>query len=119
MTDDVIKLISATYATDTYGNQVETITERQVFCQVRSVGRSEFYQAAQNDMHPEYVFVLSHFMDYQGEKSLKYTDWTNTEKRYDIIRTYRPEDSTELEITAQERIGNGGVSDSSDGEDSE
>ena len=105
--DDVIKLISTTYTSDSSGNQVETVTERQVFCKVRSVGRSEFYQAAQSDMHPEYVFVLSHFMDYQGEKSLKHTDWTGTEKRFDVIRTYRPGDSTELEITAQERINNG------------
>ena len=40
--DDVIKLLSYTYTIDEYGNQkVESTTERQVFCQVNSVGRTE------------------------------------------------------------------------------
>lgn len=118
MTDDVIKLINSVYTFDSYGNQVETATERVVFCKVRSVGRSEFYQAAQNNLHPEYTFILSHFMDYQGEPELAYTDYTGTTKRYDVIRTYRPGDSDEIEITAQERIGNVNVTNGSDAEDS-
>lgn len=104
--DDVIKLISVTgYTYDSYGNEILTETERQVFCQVLSVGRTEFYQAAQYDMHPEYRFRLSHYRDYLGEKELLYKDWTGTEKRYDVIRTYRDGDA--IEITAEERIGNG------------
>lgn len=102
--DDVITLLKTEFSADKYGNQVETITARTtVFCRVRSVSRSEFYQAAQADLHPEYVFVLSQFRDYSGEKDLLYTDWTGTEKRYSIIRTYRDGDA--LEITAAERIG--------------
>lgn len=101
--DDVIKLVSNTGHTyDEYGNEVITQTERQVFCQVRSVGRTEFYQAAQNNLHPSYVFSISHFMDYQGEKELLYTDWTGEEKRFVIVRTYRTGDS--IELTAEERV---------------
>ena len=100
--DDVIQLVSATYTLDQYGNQVETITRRQVFCKVNSVGRTEFYQAAQNDMHPSYVFSLSHYRDYLGEKELFYTDWTGEEKRYTITRTYRTGDR--IELTAEERV---------------
>ena len=104
--DDVIKLLSSTYTTDEYGNQIESVTERQVFCDVRSVGRTEFYQAAQADMHPQYIFSISHYKDYLGEKELLYTDWTGKEKRYTITRTYRTDDR--IDLTAEERIGDYG-----------
>lgn len=103
--DDVIRLITSTYTYDDYGNEIPVRVERQVFCRVLSVGRSEFYQAAQNNMHPEYNFILTHFKDYQGEKELLYTDWTGAEKRYDIIRTYINAETGELELVAQEKIG--------------
>lgn len=105
MMDDVIKLISTGTPTyDEYGNEILSRTERQVFCIVNSVNRTEFYQAAQNDLQPEYIFVISHYKDYEGEKELLYTDWTGTEKTYSVIRTYRNDDS--IELTAVERIGN-------------
>lgn len=101
--DDVIRLLSFTFTTDGYGNQLENVSERQVFCRVRSISRNEFYQAAQTDLHPEYVFILSHYRDYEGETELKYTDWTGMERRLNILRTYRME-SDELEIVAGEQI---------------
>lgn len=102
--DGVIKLISITYAVDKYGNQVETRAERQVFCTVNSVGRTEFYQAAQTGLQPSYVFTLSHYVDYRGEKECKYTDWTGTEKVFTITRTYIRGDS--IDLTAEERVAN-------------
>ena len=102
--DDVIKLLSFTFETDSYGNQIETVTERQVFCRVRSISRSEFYQAAQTDLHPEYVFTISNYRDYEGEQELVYRDWMGQEHRFNILRTYRSE-SDELEIIAGEKIG--------------
>lgn len=101
--DDVIRLLTPSYTYDEYGNEIVTNTERQVFCKVDSVGRSEFFQAAQNNLHPEYVFTISHYKDYQGEKELKYTSWDGTEKTYSIIRTYRSGDA--ISLTAEERIG--------------
>ena len=102
--DDDIKLLSFTFEADEYGNQIETLTERQVFCRVRSISRSEFYQAAQTDLHPEYVFTLANYRDYEGEQELKYTDWMGTTRRLNILRTYRTE-SDEIEIIAGEKIG--------------
>lgn len=102
--DDVIKLISSSYTTDEYGNQIETKTERQVFCKVGSVGRTEFYNASQAGLHPEYVFTISHYKDYQNEKELAYTDWTGVEKNFTIIRTYISGDS--IDLTAEERVVN-------------
>lgn len=105
--DDVIKLIGFTYSLDEYGNQIPTPEERQVFCEVRSVTRSEFYSAAQTDLHPDYIFRLSHYRDYRGEKFVKYKDWTGTEKVYSVLRTYRAPEGDAVEITATERVGNG------------
>ena len=107
MIDDVIKLISQTYEDDEEGNQIPAGTPRTVFCKVGSVTRTEFYQAAQVDMHPTYVFILSDYRDYRGEKQLKYTDWTGHEQTYDITRVYRQQDSDGIELTAEERVGNG------------
>lgn len=106
--DDVIKLVTATRGEpDVYGNITLIRESRSVFCDVRSVSRSEFYQAAQTDLHPQYVFVLSHYKDYLGEKEIMYTDWTGTEKLYNVLRVYRPPESDQVEITVQEQITSG------------
>lgn len=109
--DDVLTLVRRTYTTDAVGNKIPEEEKRQVFCRVRSVTRSEFYQAAQTDLQPEIVFVLSTFRDYEGEPDILYTDWTGKERRYSVLRTYRIPDSDELELTATERIGDRGDSD--------
>jgi len=105
--DDVIQLINFNgYTYDEYGNEIPAESKRTVYCRVESVGRTEFYQAAQNDMHPQYIFSISHYRDYMGEKELLYRDWTGKEKRYAITRTYRTGDR--IELTAEERIGDYG-----------
>lgn len=75
-----------------------TETPRQVFCSVRSVGMREAYEALSNGLKPEFVFVLSDYTDYNGEKICEYKS-----KRYRIVRTYRNNQSVELtveEVTA-------------------
>lgn len=104
--DDVIKLIAINNESyDAYGNPVPVKTERQVFCRVSSVTRNEFYQAAQTDLHPEFVFTLTHYKDYQGEQELLYDAWGTGEKLYQILRTYRNADTGSIELVAEERIG--------------
>ena len=105
--DDVIKLVKTTYTTDKYGNQIPVTSERQVFCQVKTVGRSEFYSAAQADLHPEYVFVISHFKDYHGEKFIRYRDWMDVERVFYVTRTYRVPDADSVELTVEERTADG------------
>lgn len=70
-------------------------TKRTVFCAVRSVGMNEFYRAMEQDLHPEYVFTLEHFDEYQDEKVCEYHG-----KRYRIIRTYV--DRQRIELTVEE-----------------
>lgn len=105
MIDDIIELERITYTTDEAGNQVPQRETRTVYCRVQSVTRSEFYSAAQNEMHPEYVFVLSNYRDYLGEKEVFYTDWTGTRRNYVVLRAFRPAGSDEIELTVEERTG--------------
>ncbi len=107
MEDDILTLISNEYGEDAELNQILTGEGRTVFCQVSSVGRSEFYQAAQADMHPEYIFTLSNFRDYEGEKLAKYTDWLGKEHILYITRAYRIPGEDSIELTAEERTGEG------------
>lgn len=106
--DDVIILVKTpTYTRDEEGNMDPNTDERQVLCKSESVTRSEFYQAAQAGLHPEYRFIISHFRDYEGEKFIKYTDWAGTDHLLYVTRTYRVPNSDRLEITAEERTGDG------------
>lgn len=90
---DVITLICETQPHGVLEDVTET--SRQVYCSVRSVGMTEAYTAMSNGLHPEFVFLLSDYGDYQGEKILEYNG-----KRYRIVRTYRQNQGVEL--TAEE-----------------
>lgn len=88
---DVITLISETQPHGVLDDPVET--SRQVYCSVRSVGMTEAYTAMSNGLHPEFVFLLSDYGDYQGEKICEYQG-----TRYRIVRTYRQNQGIELTV---------------------
>lgn len=77
-------------------NEIITLIEgdsrRDVFCGLRSVGHTEFYEAHSVDYHPELKFVLADYLDYNGETHVKHGGVL-----YRVIRTYRT--GQELEIT--------------------
>lgn len=77
-------------------NEIITLIEgesrREVFCGLRSVGHTEFYEAHAIDYHPEMKFVLTDFLDYRGESLVKYG-----EDLFRVLRTYRT--GQELELT--------------------
>ena len=107
--DDVIRLMTPGEPTyDDELNEKPNISYRTVFCQIRSVTRSEFYQAAQQNLHPSVIFVLSNAADYNGELQLEWTDPKGKNHVYDVIRTYQIQNSDELELTAEERIRDNG-----------
>ena len=82
--NEVLTLIKRTAGTD-------KITKRNVFCSVRSIGQTEFYQAHAADIYAEAKFVLADYLEYDGE-TLADHDGT----RYRVLRTYRT--GQELEI---------------------
>ena len=87
---DVITLVAENPAAHGVLDDV-TETQKQVFCSVRSVGMTEAYQAMSNGLHPQFVFILSDYADYDGEKVAIYNG-----KRYRVIRTYRQNQGIEL-----------------------
>lgn len=78
----MIKLISETYTTDNIGQRVPMLTEHEYIAEVDSVSRSEFYQAGQIGLTPEYRFRINR-LAYNGEKIIEYDG-----KRYGVYRTY-------------------------------
>lgn len=94
---DVLTLIAPTVTTDQYGNEEYTNVETTVFCEVDSITQSEFYQAANTELNPEYKFTIF-FGDYDGQPLVKYHGTC-----YAIYRTYRANDN--LELYAERKIG--------------
>lgn len=110
--DDVITLVKETKTGhDEVGNEILERTERELMCQIYSITRNEYYEAAVANLHPELKAILSDFADYEGEKTAIY-DGTE----YAIIRTYRDSGSLQagrrgslgvngIELTLQRRVG--------------
>ncbi len=98
MYNELIKLISEIYTFDDYGNQVseEVVVER--LAKVKSIGQNEFYSAATADFKPEIKFVMADYLDYSGQKKIKYTAYSEDEVEYTVLRNYR-NDKNEIELT--------------------
>ena len=69
-------------------------TRKEVFCTLKSIGASEFYQAQATDLKPELKFVLEDFLDYDGEVHVEHEGTL-----YRVIRTYRAGLQLELTVT--------------------
>lgn len=86
MTDTVLVLISYDRQKDVYGVERNgTPIRREVFAQVESVGRNEFFAAGQSGIRPDYRFRVF-VSEYNGERECEYNG-----ERYTIYRTYQPE----------------------------
>ena len=109
MIDDVCTLIGVRKRDyDESGNDITEPTERQVFCRVGSVTRSEFYAAATAGIRPEMVLYLSNTEDYQGEDIVRYP--AEAGPLYDVVRTYRGDGRSAagpdgIEIVLQRKMG--------------
>lgn len=96
---DVCELI--TEAPEAHGIfDAVTETKRKVYCNVKSVGQSEVYQAQAAGLNPELKLILAHAFEYKGEKIAEFRG-----ERYGIIRTYVNE-ADGIELTLQKETGN-------------
>lgn len=103
MYNDIIELVSETKTVDEYGDTIEETTARTVFAGLRSIGQSEFYQAQAVGLKPEIKFVLPDFLEYHGEKIIRYKAFNETEaEEFTVLRTYR--NNNELEIVCKRGI---------------
>ena len=100
--DAVLILVGKTRTQDEYGMWKETPTDRQIFCQVESVTRAEFFDGGRNGLNPEFQFTVF-AGDYNGETVCKYED-----KQYGIYRTYRVPGTDYMELYAERKGGTNG-----------
>lgn len=96
---DVICLISKKYHTDKLNQYIPTETKRQVYCDAKSVTRTEMFEAGQNGHRAAWVFTMFAF-DYQNEDLVEYNG-----NRYGVYRTYLPQKDT-IELYVEEKGGN-------------
>lgn len=77
-------------------------TSREVFCEVSSVTRQEFFDGGRAGLNPSFQFSVF-AGDYAGESICVYEG-----KSYAIYRTYMTDDSDYLELYAQREGGTNG-----------
>lgn len=103
---EVITLVKETQVRNDFG-VYESVTEtRDVFCQVRSITRSEFFDAGRNGLNPEFEFdVFSG--DYEGERTVvfrgqKYAIYRTYQGRTDVLELYvQREGGTNEQVSGQ------------------
>lgn len=98
---DVLTLINITQTMDDYGVMRRTETTTDIYCQVDSVTRSEFYEGGRAGLNPEYRFTVFAY-DYDGQTVVEYNG-----NRYGIYRTYHGRND-ELELYAERKGGTNG-----------
>ncbi len=95
---NLLTLIRESFVSDSMGVQRPTETERTVYCDVRSVSYSEWFEGGRNGLNPEYQFTMFRY-DYDGEKICEFNG-----QRYSIYRTYITRDDS-IELYAERREG--------------
>lgn len=105
--DTVINLLgAASYQEGADGIRRAVPAEpRQIFAQIQSVTRSEFYQAGRAGYSPAFVFSVF-AGDYNGESVIEYNGET-----YAVYRTYRKtggDGSDYMELYAERQAGTDG-----------
>ena len=79
---NVINLCAVTRTQDDFGQWIESVFKKQVYCQVESITQSEFFEAGRNGLNPQFKFVMF-FADYDNEPIVEYNGQT-----YSVYRTY-------------------------------
>lgn len=95
------KNLAATKTQNAYGVWVETLSNRDVYCQVDSVSRAEFFDGGRNGLNPEFRMTLF-AGDYEGERLLIYNGAT-----YSVYRTYQGRNDT-VELYVERKGGSNG-----------
>lgn len=106
MLNDVLKLITETKSKNELGIWQKTRTYTEVFCEVRSITRAEFFDAGRNGLNPDMSFLVF-AGEYSGEALVEYDG-----KTYAIYRTYRDLNSDYIELYAQREGGMNGKAES-------
>lgn len=88
----VLVLVKEAHKRDGLGQFIrdpENDVKTEVYCRLKSITRSEFYQAAVAGLRPEFVFVI-HSFEYNGEQQVIFEG-----QEYQVLRTYQDEKNPE------------------------
>ena len=91
---DIGYLCNETQNLDKLKRPKKGYTERKVYCDIRSIRQSEFYQARAEGFKPEIMVVMKN-AEYKNENHFKYKD-----KLYRVARTYIKGDIIEITCTS-------------------
>ncbi len=95
--DNQVTLIKQSFTQDSLKNQIPVEIKSKILCGLKSVGRTEYYKAAVNDMRPDIILVV-HSFEYNGEKIVEFNG-----ARYKVLRTYG-EHTEETELTCEKGL---------------
>lgn len=98
MKNDIIYLIGETIVNDEIGQQIPVETSREVFCEIRSITRAEWFDAGRSNLKPSFAAVVD-YDDYSGEEIAEYAG-----KQYGIYRNYS-KDRKEIELYLEQKAG--------------
>lgn len=98
---DICNLIASTKTQDDFGVWRTTETSREVFCQVDSVTRDEFFDGGRNGLNPQFRITMF-AADYEDETIVEYNG-----KRYAVYRTYFSKTDT-IELYVERKGGTNG-----------
>lgn len=93
-----IKLIKQIYRQDDILQWVATEEERIVFCDVRSITQTEWFEAGRNGIQPAFIFTINRY-EYDNERIVEFEG-----KRYSVYRTYIGRNE-QLELHCEEKGG--------------
>lgn len=80
-------------------NEMIIKNEKEVYCNVKSISRNEFYKASTGGFKPSLVFII-HSFEYENEEKVNFEG-----SIYNVIRTYMI-NTEEIELTCEKVLGN-------------
>lgn len=98
-------LIRHTYERDPIGQLIPIDEAVEILCHIESVGQREFFSAGQNGINSD-LKVVTQAVNYNNESILEYNGM-----RYGIYRTFRKNDSDEIELYCEMKVGISGQED--------
>lgn len=98
----VIYLVPGDYSQNANGEFIPGGESRPVFADLRSVSRSEFFEAGADGLRPEFQATMFE-PDYNGELVAR-VEIRGAWREYAVYRTYRGSDDT-IELYLAERVG--------------
>ena len=78
-----------------------TETRRKTYCEEKSLGTTEIYQARASGFNPVYKLILPLDFEYRGETKCIYKG-----ERFNIYRNYSDDKSPQVELTLERERGN-------------